>query len=116
MPAITVNVDGSNKPITLSIAEQRGHLIQTIITIDDAEPVEIDGDVNKHLLATNASLSNSTIVITTTATKGGGSPATDSVVVFTLNGANEPHVDKSTRDFNGAPIVTHNITYDFFLQ
>ena len=111
MPNAIVTTDGSNKPITLSIAEQRGHHIQTIIRINNQPFAEKEGDVTDLPVGTNAIQSGTTIAITTTAVKI--SPAQDSVVVFTLDGANEPHEDISTRQFNGDTVVTHHMTYDF---
>lgn len=113
MPNTIVNTDGSSKAITLSVAEERGHHIETVITINHVEFATKEGDFKDLQIGTNASLANKTISVVTTSEKT--SPAANSRVVFTLNGAKEAHVDTEELEFDGQPILTYYMTYDLFL-
>jgi hypothetical protein len=112
MPNAIVNTDGSNNPITLSVAEERGHHIETQISINGIVFTTREGNFQDLPIGTNASVANGTISVVTTSQKT--SPAANSKVVFTLKGAKEPHVDSDDRQFGDAPIVSHFMTYDLF--
>jgi hypothetical protein len=110
MPNATVHTDGSNNPITLSVTEERGHHIQTIITINGIQLPRIENNFNDRPIGTNVSLANATVSVVTTSAKV--TPAQNSIVVFTLKGAQEPHVNNNEGQFDGNPIMSHKMRYD----
>jgi len=111
MPNAIVNTDGSSNAIFLSVTEELGHHIQTIIRINNVLFADIEGDIIDLPIGNNVMPSGTAVAITTTAVKI--SPAPNSVAVFKLNGVQELYEDRSKRLFNGDPIVTHHMTYDF---
>ena len=112
MPNAIVNTDGSNNAIFLSVVEERGHHIETVITINHIEFTTIDGDFKDLQIGTNASLANVKISLVTTSLKT--TPAENSKVVFALTGAKEAPVNANDLEFNEDLIVIHNMTYDLF--
>lgn len=112
MPHAKVYTDGSNNPITLSVAEERGHHIHTTITINGQELPLIENNFNDKVIGTNISLAYATVSIITTSAKV--TPASNSKVVFTLKGAKEPHVNVDEQAFADMPTITHYMTYDFY--
>ena len=112
MPNAIVNTDGSSNAIFLSVAEERGHHIETVITINHIEFTTIEGDFNDLQIGTNASLANGKVSVVTTSLKI--TPAENSKVVFALKGAKKAPVNEDDLEFNEDLIVIHNMTYDLF--
>lgn len=110
MPTQIITTDGSINPITLSVKENYGHRITTVIMINHAVFATINNDFEDHILGTNNSLAGNTITVTTSSLKV--TPTSNTEINFALKGAKTEQDDNDLLQFAaGVSAVPHFMTY-----